>query len=727
MSSSNPSGARNYWFVGTYVGLDDMTARFVSEGYWENGYGYPDLVKSIQPGDRIALKATYIKKYNLPFDNRGQRVSTMDIKAIGTVRENPGDGRFLKVDWELVEPVREWYFYTYVKGVWRVLRSGWMTDGLIQFAFDGVPQDIHRFISHPYWRERYSSQTEQQRFGWTRFYESIADKLLEFMDNRDVLIAGIHELASRVEGISDFQDTFSDGSTGPLQDICPFTVMAIFNRGMTDDNRKRIAIHLAEFLGVTEPVPDSLEGVPVVHNQRSWFFGYSRYRKPEDIDILWEVFESAIRFADSNDDARTEFIEAYDKATHVYGIGWNLTIGLYWIRPWAFPTLDSKSQIYLDKQLDVQIGRNGPDKRCNAKDYLNVIGELETRFKEDAYPVHSFPGLSLAAWLYKGDAVPTGSEADSYLADDESDGLEEVFPVAPIDQYSIEHIIAEGCFYPREKLEEMLESLRVKRNLILQGPPGTGKTWLAKRLGYALMGERNGNKLRAVQFHPNLSYEDFVRGWRPNEEGRLDLVDGPFMEMILSAKKEHSVTHVLVIEEINRGNPAQIFGEMLTLLEADKRTPSAALELSYRAHEGERVFIPANLYIIGTMNIADRSLALVDYALRRRFRFIDLEPMLGDTWRDWVHGQFNIPLEVLTDIQGRMMGLNEEISTDTSLGPQFCIGHSYVTPPVGDVITDARSWFRQIVTTEIGPLLDEYWYDSLEKARTARARLLDGS
>lgn len=720
--ASNPS--RNYWFVGTYVGQDDMTATFVSEGYWENGYGYIDLVKSIQPGDRIALKTTYIKKRNLPFDNRGHRVSTMDIKAIGTVLHNPGDGRTLKVDWELLEPAREWYFYTYVRGVWRVIREGWMTDGLIQYAFEGVPQDINRFTNHPYWRERYSPQTEQQRFSWTRFYESFADKLLEYKNKRDALISGIHELSSQIEGIGNLHDTYSDGSTSPLQDICPFTVMAIFNRWLTDDNRKKIAMHLAELLGVAEPVPDSLEGVPVVHNQRSWFFGYSRYRRSEDIDTLWEIFEAAIRFADSGD-ARKEFIEAYDKATHVYGIGWNLTIGLFWIRPWTFATLDSKSQNYLNKQLDVQIGQNGPDKRCNAKDYLNVIDELETRFKEDAYPVHSFPGLSLAAWLYKGDLAPTESEADSLLADDVLDGYGEGFPVAPIDQYSIEHIIAEGCFYPREKLEEMLESLRVKRNLILQGPPGTGKSWLAKRLGYALMGERNGNKMRAVQFHPNLSYEDFVRGWRPDEEGRLNLVDGPFMEMVLLAKKEHSNTHVLVIEEINRGNPAQIFGEMLTLLEADKRTPSAALELSYRAYEGERVFIPANLYIIGTMNIADRSLALVDYALRRRFRFIDLEPILGNSWRDWVHEQFHIPLEVLTDIQRRMMGLNEEISADTSLGPQFRIGHSYVTPPVGDVVLDAKAWFRQIVTTEIGPLLDEYWYDSLEKARAAKARLLD--
>ncbi len=150
------------------------------------------------------------------------------------------------------------------------------------------------------------------------------------------------------------------------------------------------------------------------------------------------------------------------------------------------------------------------------------------------------------------------------------------------------------------------------------------------------MGQKDENSLRAVQFHPNLSYEDFVRGWRPSGEGKLTLVDGPFLEIINEAKKDASIKHVVVIEEINRGNSAQILGEMLTLLEADKRTPSEALELSYRRTEGERIHIPANLYVIGTMNIADRSLALVDLALRRRFAFFDLKPTFGDAWRNLV-------------------------------------------------------------------------------------------
>ena len=295
-----------------------------------------------------------------------------------------------------------------------------------------------------------------------------------------------------------------------------------------------------------------------------------------------------------------------------------------------------------------------------------------------------------------------------------------------VKNYSIDDITSDGCFLPKAKIELILKRLRDKKNLILQGPPGTGKTWLAKRLAFALMGQRDDSKIRAVQFHPNLSYEDFIRGWRPSGEGKLTLVDGPFMEMIKAAIDDPESKYVIVIEEINRGNPAQVFGEMLTLLETDKRTPDEALELSYRKFDGERVYIPSNLYVIGTMNIADRSLALVDLALRRRFAFIDLEPTLGKPWHDWVQSKNGIDSNVLTGIDSRIRALNEEISADTSLGAQFQVGHSYVTPAVGMTITNAKEWFSEVVQTEIGPLLDEYWFDDLEKSQKAQKRLIEG-
>ena len=294
------------------------------------------------------------------------------------------------------------------------------------------------------------------------------------------------------------------------------------------------------------------------------------------------------------------------------------------------------------------------------------------------------------------------------------------------DAYTVDDIIAEGCFLERDRLEVILRRLRDKKNLILQGPPGTGKTWLAKRLAFALIGRREERLVRHLQFHPTLSYEDFVRGWRPGGEAGLSLVDGPFLQVIEDAKREPDRVYVVVVEEINRGTPAQIFGEMLTLLEGDKRNPENGLSLSYPKSPDERVYVPPNLHLIGTMNIADRSLALVDLALRRRFAFIDLEPTFGDRWREWVGELSGMSDRFLRDIERRMNAMNDVITEDPSLGPQFRVGHSVVVPQESGMIEDPVEWFRQVVATEIGPLLNEYWFDDRDKAGAQRTALLLG-
>ena len=724
---------RAYWFVGaSWDDNEDQTHRFLEEGIWENGYDdrYFDEVRSMRPGERIAIKSTYTRKRNLPFDNRGESVSVMAIKATGTIMENLGDGKHVRVDWNNPEaPPREWYFSNYLWTVHKMTRGeDWKKDGLIEFAFEDKSQDVDRFLNDPRWRERYGTGAEDQRFHWTRLYQAIADKLLDYRRDRGPLIEGIHDIASRVESLSAPQDRFADGSTGPLADICPFTTMATFNRGMTDPNRQTVARKLADFLGVTIPAPGAFPGIPVVNNQRTWFFAHSKDRDDGDIDVLWNVFAAALRFADADTrDTRAELTEAYDRALTVWGVAWNLSMALYWVRPWDFVPLDGPSRKYISKALGMRVPTTSRTQPGDGESYLQFLDELKALFDDESCPVHSFPELSLAAWnVGRKPAPPVDEPVDSVT--DDTDVVADEHETYTIETYLVTNVLDEGCFLERQDIERMLERLRTRKNLILQGPPGTGKTWLAKRLAFALIGERDERKVRVVQFHPNLSYEDFVRGWRPVGDGKLALADGVFMETIRDALANPSAKFVVVIEEVNRGNPALIFGELLTLLEADKRSPRDAVELCYPDADGVRrpVHVPGNLYVIGTMNIADRSLALVDLALRRRFAFVTLEPSLGEAWGKWVVRERGIESALVGEIRHRITALNDRIAEDPRLGSQFRIGHSYVTPTHRLEPGTTKGWFNQVVETEIGPLLEEYWFDSPDDARKATQLLIEG-
>ena len=459
-----------------------------------------------------------------------------------------------------------------------------MNDALIAFAFEGKSQDLDRFRNEPFWRERYGrTSPEEQRFQWTDFYEAFADKLLTYRSNRAELVKGIRDISVRVEGLGHLaEDQYADGTTGFVKDICPFTTMGLFNRGVKDSNRKIIADELAKFLGVDKSVPESFEGIPLLNNLSSWFFPFEISRDPDHIDALWEVFEAGIKFADSDaEEVRAEFAKAFDNGNGRSGVAWNLTFGLYWIRPWAFLSLDRGSQTYITKKLSVPIGLHGPKKLCNSADYLAVMDVLERRFQEASYPVHSYPELSLEAWGYK---VPTSESPTPNTpseGDDDTDADAFAQQTDRIEPYSVEDILKDGCFLEQAEIDLLLDRLRTKKNLILQGPPGTGKTWLAKRLAFALMGQKDDSKVRAVQFHPNLSYEDFVRGWRPTGEGKLSLADGVFMEAIKAASIDPWSKLCGVLEEISRGNSAQILGEVLTRRQTVRRTRGGAGELGY--------------------------------------------------------------------------------------------------------------------------------------------------
>ena len=548
------------------------------------------------------------------------------------------------------------------------------------------------------------TQTDS-RFEWVGFYMEFADKLLAYKDSREELLRKVLPAIDATGAPYALTDQFKDGTEGPLQDICPFTLMSTFNRGLKSQNRTLIASALGKAIGVERTAPTEFDAIPVVRNMASWFFMFERIREPGDIDALWRVFEDARALADSDTKSRREaFITSYDVAQRVDGVRINLSIGLYWIRPHFFVARDSNNLFYIEGNFP-NIEENFPhllakQNALTGRDYLQLRDHVVEELGEAGTQVSTIPELSQAAY----DEMHPDDEDDW---DDEDD---DDWKDADVASYNIDSIMNDGCFLPRETVDKALERLQSKKNLILQGPPGTGKTWLAKRLAYALIGRKSEEHVRPLQFHANMSYEDFVRGYRPDTESRLSLVDGPFMKLIEDARNYPSNEYVMVIEEINRGNPAQIFGEILTLLEADKRDESEALSLAYPKYEGERVHIPENVYVIGTMNVADRSLALVDFALRRRFAFLDLEPNFGDAWHAWCRQNCESDETFLTTIQQRMDALNDAIATDPSLGKQFCVGHSVVTPPP-ETPMDAK-WFKSVVETEIRPLLAEYWFDA---------------
>lgn len=288
--------------------------------------------------------------------------------------------------------------------------------------------------------------------------------------------------------------------------------------------------------------------------------------------------------------------------------------------------------------------------------------------------------------------------------------------------YTIDDGLKE-LFAPREKIDQVLGQLRRKKNIVLQGPPGVGKTFAARRLAFLLLGERDASRIELVQFHPNTSYEDFVLGLRPDGTGGFELKPGVFHRFCTRAQKDSSRPYVFIIDEINRGNLAKILGELMMLIESDKRGPEHAVHLAYARETDARLYLPANLYVIGTMNTADRSLALVDYALRRRFAFLTLEPNFGARFRAELETTHGRPPELVEKIVRRVGALNQAICADVrGLGPGYQIGHSFFCN--GNEAKDHETWYADVVNFELRPLLEEYWMDDPKKADDAVKALL---
>ena len=688
---------------------------------------------------------------------------------------------------------------------------------------------------------------DNKNFDWIKFYTEFAIKLIPFDKDRILLLIKLKKVLDEAE----VNFPIMENDHTELRDICPFTVFSIFNRGITNENRRKICVGLKSEFQIEAPVPESFDGIPVLDNRKSWFFAYKDKRRVDDIDNLWNLFARAIEY-DDNHKRKGDFIEAFNRVLLQSGIKWNITMGLYWIAPFSFLNLDSVNQNFILNNSEIvnNIEVDGLFKKMiNGNEYLQLIESCEDYFKKENSKYCSFPELSLAAWKYSQNKVNkcwlVGASWDRVNKTDEfieneiwQNGyddkyLDEVKHVKVGDKIvikttytmknnlpfeynnktaSVMDIVAIGTvtknlkdgknlevnwnnkldepkkwyfgswrdtiqeikrekswkeadlldfifegkeqdynkflndktdeaselsdkieqevmeldkniinpytkqnflnevFMTETDYDKLVALLKYKKNIILQGAPGVGKTFTAKRLAYSLIGTEDDSRIAMVQFHQNYSYEDFVMGYRPSENG-FELRRGVFYDFCEKARNDINNEYYFIIDEINRANLSSVFGELLMLVENDYRDKH--VNLVYK--KDELFSVPHNVYIIGMMNTADRSIAMIDYALRRRFSFFTMKPGFeSNGFMVWQHKVSNDVFDTLIE---KIKKLNADIAADDSLGEGFCIGHSYFVYDEKNIPANGvEAWLRNVVYYDICPMLDEYWFDDKQKS-----------
>ena len=511
---------------------------------------------------------------------------------------------------------------------------------------------------------------EQNSFTWVPFYQELADVILEYRENQSHLIEFLEGLKSRGLPIINLQDKDEQGKSDLLTEIDPFTFYGVFNHGITWSNRIDIMKDIKDEWNIGPDVPDDFSGVPKLNPMKVRFFPHKgKGRSKDHIKKLWHVYKLAL---DPDPMDNGAFARAFDEALQLKGVKYNLTMGLFWIRPTIFLNLDSRMRKHLKKHNIT------PGSELSFKNYKDTYNKTRKKF-----PNRTFHEISLDAYV------------DSSVEPNNDPTPVPIPGEAPL-------------------------------NCILYGPPGTGKTWRTKGDAMNIL-DRNADKddrksiqerfeackkqgrIDFVTFHQSFSYEEFIEGLKAEtNDGQISykIQDGLFKQICSRArencaKEKPPQPYVLIIDEINRGNIAAIFGELITLLEPSKRE-GAEDELSVTLPYSKESFsVPGNLYVIGTMNTADRSIALLDTALRRRFRFVELLPNLEMLQDVNVEG---------VDVAALLAAVNRRIEVLYDRDHQ--IGHTYFLPLRSEpTIEKLADIFRHAIM----PLLQEYFHDHWEK------------
>ena len=397
---------------------------------------------------------------------------------------------------------------------------------------------------------------------------------------------------------------------------------------------------------------------------------------------------------DSKESLRQELISTYDNSTSRKNQA---------LMAWNFANKLAINDVIFAKRSNTLVGKGivtgdyiFDDSRQEYKNIRTVkwlqIGEWE------------HPGKSVAKRLT--DITPYTDYIEKLITIFTPDELDDVDTQPEVDypEYSSADFLSD-VYMSEQDYETLVNVLKMKKNIILQGAPGVGKTFTAKRLAYSIIGAKNPDRVQMIQFHQSYSYEDFIEGYRPTENG-FTIKKGSFYKFCKLAEDDDENDYFFIIDEINRGNLSKIFGELFMLIEKDKR--GIELQLLY---SDENFSVPPNVYIIGMMNTADRSLAMLDYALRRRFSFFTMKP--GFNTIGFQTYQDSLKSDAFNKLISCIKQLNSKIAADISLGEGFCIGHSYFCGLTAKTATVQT--LTSIIEYELIPLLKEYWFDEPEK------------